>query len=98
MTDKIIRYATARFEDGTAIESTIKWHDGTLADATRRVREYNGAPICALLHYQDIKDDVPGTFFPKEMNATREEFESHPDAYGVCYYHQPFTGGTYVYE
>ena len=98
MTNKIIKYATAIFVDGTAMADTLEWHTGTPTQAMERVKNNTGKPICALFHYQDIKDDTAQTFFPTEMEATREQFESDPALYGVCYYKQPFAGGTYVFE
>lgn len=95
-----IRYAIASFDgkNDYIAENTIEWREDYFNAALNRVKSI-GNDKCAMFHYPDIKDDMGDrTFFAVEMDATREQFESDPAMYGVCYYKQPFSGGTWVFE
>lgn len=80
-----IRYGITKMIDGGVIEEGLQWREDTFEDAIAAIRA-KGRPTCGVFFYKDIRDNIGHTVLSSEMEATREEFETAPGRYGVCYY------------
>lgn len=80
-----MKYAKCNFdrENGCVCDcdGSLEWHEGTLEEAKHRVEANKN---CCVLFFPG---DVPGRGAPTKPDVSREEFESFPSIYGVCFYH-----------